>query len=112
VRKILVILFISIATPMLASAASSDVDNILKVEVSDAFFTIYSTDGDFGKQGCTVGNPIAFKVSDFPNSHDQMLSIALSAYVSGKKVSMWFSGCHDSPWSGTMPKATSIVIQD
>lgn len=111
-KKILVVMLLAIVTPVLINAASSDIEKILKVEVTEDFFTIYSIDGDFGKQECTTGNPIAFRVSDFPNSHDKMLSIALSAYVSGKKVSMWFSGCQNSPWSGTMPKPTSIVIQD
>jgi hypothetical protein len=98
-----------LALPMLAGAVSSNKVKIARVEVTDAFFTIYAVSGDFGKQTCDVGNPIAFRNEDFPN-HSQMLSTALAAHMSGKEVTMWFNGCQASPWSGTMPKPTSLVI--
>ena len=107
-KKIVALLFL---LSSLSFAGGSGSHKLLKVEVTETYFTIYSADGDFNKESCDVGNPIAFKRSDFPNGYDSMLSTALAAHASGKKIIMWFSGCQASPWSGTMPKPTSIVIE-
>ena len=96
--------------PSMVNAVSSNKTKILRVEVTDVFFTIYAANGDFVKQTCDVGNPIAFRIEDFPNSHGQMLSTALTAFSTGKEVTMWFNGCQESPWSGTMPKPSSLVV--
>ena len=107
-RKIIVILFF---LPLTAFAGPSGKRQILQVEVTDVFFTVYSAGAEFNKESCDVGNPIAFKRADFPDGYDGMLSTALAAYMGGKEIEMWFVGCQQSPWSGTMPMPSSIVIK-
>jgi len=109
-NKIFLAIILSLV-PAVVLADASGKRKLLQVEVTDTFFTIYSAEGDFDKETCDIGNPIAFQRADFPSGYDSMLSIALSAHISGKQVEMWFSGCQASPWGGTMPKPTSIVLK-
>jgi len=109
VKEISLILLI---VPMIAIAGSSGDRKLLQVEVTDVFFTVYSVSTPFANEACDVGNPIAFRREDFPGGYDSMLSTALAAYMGGKKISMWFNGCQPSPWTGTMPQPTSIIIKD
>jgi len=104
--------------PSISFAEGSGNREILRVEVGDGGFNIYAVEGNFGSALCaggeasTVNNPISFKQQDFPNGYAHMLSTALSAYMAGKKVSMWYVGCQDSPWgNGRMPKPSTIVVR-
>ena len=104
------ILFGLLLIPALSFAGNSGERQISRVEVTEDFFTVYAA-SPFEKETCDVGSPIAFKREDFPEGYKSMLSTALAAHMANKKITMWFNGCQESPWSGTMPKPTSIVIQ-
>ena len=101
-----------------AIAEGSGDHSILRVEVGENGFNIYSESGNFGSAACgngsssAVNHAIAFKQSDFPNGYSHLLSTALAAYMGGKKISMWYVGCQDSPWNnGDMPKPSTLVIK-
>ena len=91
-------------------AASSGVRSILRVEVTDTFFTVYSANGDIGNEGCQDSAKVVFRRGDYPQGYDSMLSIALSAHLSNRHITMWLNGCKVGPWGKTLPKAGSIVV--
>ena len=96
--------------PFNIHAAGSGEKYILKVEVTDSFFTVYSENGAIGNEGCEDSAKVVFWREDFPNGYSSMLSVALSAHMAGKKVTMWLNGCKSGPWGKTLPKAGSIVV--
>ena len=113
----LAVIFLAIL-PFTALAEGSGDHSILRVEVGDNGFNIYSSGGDFGPAACaggsssTVNYAISFKQVDFPNGYPHLLSTALTAYMGGKTVSMWYAGCQQSPWNnGNMPKPVTLVIK-
>ena len=117
IMKKLVVLFLAIL-PALAQAESSGDHGLLRVEVGDTGFNIYASDGDFGSAACASGgasninHAVSFRQSDFPNGYSHLLSTALAAHMGGKKVSMWYVGCQDSPWNnGKMPKPATLVVK-
>ena len=94
-----------------SAAVGSGDFNVLRVEVTDTFFTVYSASGAVTNDNCQDGTKVVFWRSDYPSGYDSMLSTALAAHMGGKKISMWFSGCKAGPWGSTLPKAESIVIK-
>lgn len=118
-RKLVLLLLLLLANlPFTALAEGSGDYSILKVEVGESGFNIYSSGGNFGSAACADGSPstvnhvISFKKVDFPNSYPHLLSVALAAYMGGKNVSMWYAGCQLSPWNnGNMPKPVTLVIK-
>lgn len=96
--------------PACFSAVGSGEFNILRVEVTDAFFTVYSASGPIASDNCEDRSKVVFWRADYPNGYDSMLSVALAAHMGNKKVSMWLDGCKAGPWKQTLPKAESIVL--
>ena len=104
--------------PFTAVANGSYPILIDRIEVSDTGFNMYSSGGDFTAANCadgsksTVNSVISFRQTDYPNGYDNILSVALAAQASRKKVTMWYSACQPSPWNnGNMPKASTLVIR-
>lgn len=97
-------------TPACFSAVVSGEFNILRVEVTDTFFTVYTASGPITNDNCEDGYKVVFWRTDYPNGYDSMLSVALAAHMGNKKVSMWLDGCKMGPWGKTLPKAGSVVI--
>jgi len=111
-------MFIMLLTPLMSLAENSGDHNVLRVEVGDDGFNLYSSNTDFGAAACvgggvsTVNNAVSFKQADFPNGYSHMLSTALAAFMGGKKVSMWYVGCQTSPWgNGDMPMPATLVVK-
>ncbi|WP_345880987.1 hypothetical protein [Shewanella algae] len=96
--------------PACFSAVGSGEFNILKVEVTETFFTVYSASGAITNDTCEDGSKVVFWRTDYPNGYDSMLSVALAAHMSNRKVTMWLDGCKPGPWGKTLPKAGSIVV--
>lgn len=92
------------------SAVGSGEFNILRVEVTESFFTVYSASGPINHDNCEDGNKVVFWRADYPNGYDSLLSTALAAHMSKTKVSMWLNGCKTGPWGKTLPKADSLVV--
>lgn len=92
------------------AATGSGAKTIDSVEVTDAFFTVYFSDGAATSDNCQQSDKVVFWKTDYPNGYSSMLSTALTAFSAGKKVTMWFNGCKIGPWNQTLPKADSIVI--
>lgn len=92
------------------SAVGSGEFNVLRVEVTNTFFTVYSGSGPITNDNCEDGNKVVFWRADYPDGYNSMLSVALAAHMGNKKVSMWLDGCKAGPWGKTLPKAESIVV--
>ena len=107
--RIVFILLLTVA-PLCFSAVGSGEFNILKVEVTDTFFTVYSASGSVMNDGCEDGSKIVFWRTDFPGGYDSMLSVALAAHMGNRKVSMWLDGCKVGPWGKRLPIPRSIVV--
>lgn len=41
---------------------------------------------------------------------DRMTSMAMTAVASGKKISMWLSGCAPVPWYASAPRAVTMAL--
>lgn len=93
-----------------AHAVGSGEFNILKVEVTETFFTVYSASGTVISDDCQDGSKIIFWRADYPKGYESMLSTALAAHMGKKKVSMWFNGCKMGAWNQMLPKPESIVV--
>ncbi|TRY33417.1 hypothetical protein [Aliiglaciecola sp. M165] len=44
-----------------------------------------------------------------PAKQDKV-SIALAAFMGGKKINSWFAGCQDTPWGYSVPVMYNITI--
>ena len=91
------------------SAGSGEID-ILRVEVTDRYFTVYSANENIGTEGCQDQGKVVFWRDDFTTGYDSMLSAGLAAHMVNKKITMWLNGCKAGPWGKTLPIAASIVI--
>jgi len=92
-------------------SGNSGTRTISRVEASDTFFTIYSSGTAFDNtEGCEDTTKVVFWAVDAPDGHKKMMSLAISAMMSGKQVSMWFNGCKMGPWNKTLPTPTTINI--
>lgn len=64
--------------------------------------------GDFqNPDQCATSSVVVLQAKD-AEELNRMLSIAMTAMLSGRKVSMWLVGCAPVPWFPTAPLATSI----
>lgn len=113
-KSILAALGLSVSLALSGAAHAGSISaktKIDRVEVTDTMFAIYPVGGSFGsKESCEGDGVIVFNVADFPNSHAQMLSIALAAKATGREVTMWSSGCQTTVWGYTVAKAGSLVM--
>lgn len=110
IKKMLAVAFSLVWSLPAWSAVNSGNISIDRVEVTDAFFTIYSASGPVVNDNCEDSGKVVFWRADYPNGYDSLLSVALSAHMSDKKISMWLDGCKSGPWGKTLPKAGSIVV--
>lgn len=92
------------------AAVDSGPRSVARVEVSEAFFTVYFADAGGPNDGCQQTDKVVFWRADFSGSYKEFLSVALVAAAGNKKVSMWFNGCKLGPWGATLPKPESIVV--
>ncbi|MCJ8271425.1 MAG: hypothetical protein MJK04_18760 [Psychrosphaera sp.] len=115
-NKLILVLLVMLSGS--AFAEGSQDHNILRIEVGDGGFNLYLIGSNFTASTCspgvlsTVNDVISFAQTDFPNGYSHMLSTAMTAFTTKKKVSMWYSGCQTSPWNNDqMPKPTTLVIK-
>lgn len=92
------------------SAANSGERKISRVQVAEGWFAIHPDKPFDNKKNCEDVTTVIFWEEDFPKSHDQMLSTALTAFASDKKISMWLRGCKMGVWGKTLPHAGTINL--
>lgn len=113
-KSILAALGLSVSLALSGAAhagATSDKNKIERIEVSDTMFAIYPANGGFvNKESCERNDVMVFAVADFPNSHNQLLSIALAAKATDREVTMWLSGCQTTIWGYTVAKPATLVM--
>lgn len=110
-KKLLLVSLMTVASTSNAGVGSGDF-GIARVEVTETFFTVYSSSGPITHENCQDAGKVVFWRTDFPNGYETMLSAALAAYMGDKNVSMWLNGCKAGPWGQTLPKPTTIVVKD
>ncbi|UTW46443.1 hypothetical protein KFE80_06070 [bacterium SCSIO 12696] len=108
-RNILAISMLAFTSVSFSSVGTGEF-NILKVEVTDTFFTVYSASGAVANDGCEQADKMVFWRADYPNGYDSLLSVALAAHMGNKKITMWMDGCKLGPWGKALPKPGSIVV--
>lgn len=111
IQTLIFVGLLAVASGSNAAVGSGDF-GIAQVEVTDTFFTVYSSSGPIVHEKCQDANKVVFWRSDFPNGYETMLSTALAAYMGNKNVSMWLNGCKAGPWGLTLPKPITIVVKN
>lgn len=59
--------------------------------------------------GCAKNDVVGLSMSDAKEA-DRMLSMAMTAIASGKKLSIWVNGCKGSPWSPSVPQVYAMTF--
>lgn len=59
---------------------------------------------------CATSNVVVLQAAN-EKEFDRMMSIALTAAASGKKINMWFIGCVPVPWHASAPRAVSMAFE-
>ena len=107
-KKILIALSV-LATTQIAMAAATPVTKIKDLYVYDNYI-VMKMEKKHSKGGCSkaTANEYLYLATN-TDGGKKMYSAALSAYISGKKVRLGFSGC--SAWgSTTIPKAYGLSL--
>lgn len=82
--------------------------SVIHIENGETFIMFYQPINN--PDNCPSSNTITFPTSS-PN-YQGTLSILMTALATGKKISIWVSGCSYTPWGNTAPKAYAIQIAD
>ena len=75
---------------------------------SDQYISVSPTVAFNNPDGCT-STAVAFIVAGAQGYREKM-SVALTAQATRPKVDMWFVGCTNSPFGGTVPVIWNITV--
>jgi len=81
----------------------------IKIEGS-SFIMIHATSAWSNPDGCSKSDQAMVLMSD--NARQEKLSLAISAYMSGKKIGFWLSGCSQTPWGYSVPNVYTMTVSD
>ncbi len=59
--------------------------------------------------GCARSDVVGLSMGD-AKEVERMLSMAMTAIASGKKLSIWVNGCKGSPWSPSVPQVYAMTF--
>jgi len=106
------LMLLIVAIPCLVSAAgNSGWRNIKNVRIESAsFIAIYPTSDFDNPDNCGKSTMAMIPFSDI--SKEAKLSVALAAYMGGKRVQTYMMGCESTPWGYTVPVVYNLVIGD
>ncbi len=100
-----------VLSPLVNAAGNSGWRTIKQIKIESAnFITIYPTVDFENPDECGKSNMAMIKFSDL--SKDAKLSVALAAYMGGKRIQTYMAGCEPTPWSYTVPVVYNLVIGD
>lgn len=109
--KIISLILLCIYSTSLYANGSSGWRTIKKVQVEgDSYIVIHPSVAWENPDFCGTANYAVIPLID--NASDKKLSVALSAYMSGKKLGLWFTGCKKTPWGDTAPIIYTLTISD
>jgi len=110
IQSILVVMLMSsIATPVVHAAGSGGTVALTKVDVDQGQVFLSGT-GMVNPDGCLAyTRPVILNTNP---QFDQLLSVSLTAMATGKKVALWFSGCHATFWSTSEPVIVAVTLLD
>jgi len=105
----LILLFISSTT--LWANGSSGWRTIKQVQIEGtSYIVIRPTTAWDNPDVCGTVDYAIIPMTDVAS--DKKLSVALSAYMSGKKLGLWFTGCVQTPWGVTAPIIYTLSVGD
>lgn len=93
-----------IAGPALADGGSG---NVVPTQVHVEGGTVYVI-GTFSNPDQCVASTVAILSPANTDELARMMSMAMTASASGKKISLWFSGCGPTPWQSSAPRAVAM----
>ena len=83
--------------------------NIVRVKIEGkSFISVHSETPWANPDGCGQSNLAIIPMTD--EAHHAKLSLALSAFMGGKKISLWLTGCQQTPWGYTAPVIYTMNI--
>lgn len=109
-RLILTITFLNAWANVYADGSSGErelkyvrvVDNLM-ITATAATGTTFNNPDNCGDSSIAVVNATEAGA-------DKKLTLMLSAFMSGKKIGMWFNGCVSTPWGYTAPHVYTIYV--
>lgn len=93
-----------IAEPALADGGSG---NVVPTQVHVEGGSVYVI-GTFSNPDRCVASTVAILAPANTDELARMMSMAMTASASGKKISLWFSGCGPTPWQSSAPRAVAM----
>lgn len=109
-KAILMLIIMCFAQQSFANG-SSGTRGVKYIKVEDAFATFIYPDTPFlNPDNCGNTTMAMIKFSD--PAKDDKVALTLAAYMGGKKISAWFTGCASTPWGYTVPVMYNITIRD
>jgi len=107
----IVFMFLTIYSCFLSAAGSSGLRNITNVAIEGSSF-IHIRAATAWDNPDTCGNSDIAIIPASDLTYQAKLSMALSAYMGGKKVIFWFVNCQQTPWGYTAPVVYSMNVGD
>lgn len=103
-RMAVILASLMIAGPALADGGSG---NVVPTQVHVEGGSVYVI-GSFSNPDRCVASTVAILVPANTDELARMMSMAMTASASGKKISLWFSGCGPTPWQSSAPRAVAM----
>jgi len=105
------LLLLCLSSTSLYANGSSGWRTIKQVQIEGAsYVVIHPTTAWDNPDSCGTGAYAIIPLTD--NTSDKKLSVALTAYMSGKKLGLWFTGCKQTPWGVTAPIIYTLSVGD
>jgi hypothetical protein len=83
--------------------------NIINVKIEGKnFVAVYSDNPWLNPDSCGKSNLAIVPLTD--EAYREKLSVALSAFMGGKRLALWLTGCQQSPWGYTVPVIYTMTI--
>lgn len=107
--KTILILSLLLVTQFSFANGSSGWRTIKNVKVEGSIATFVHPDTPF-KNPDNCGNTTMAMIKFNDPAKEDKVALVLSAFMGGKGVSSWFTGCADTPWGYTVPVMYNISI--
>lgn len=100
-----------LCTNICLGAGNSGYQNIKSIKIEgEQFVAVYPAEAFLNPDNCEKSNIVIIQGSD--TYLDKKLSLVLAAYMGGKKIQTYMTGCTSTPWGYTAPVVFNVVIAD
>lgn len=98
-----------LVAPLASAQAAGGSGNVTPTAVHVEGGNVYIQGSFSNPDGCAMSTSIALAPVN-TDEQQRMVSMAMTAIVANKKISMWLSGCGPTPWSASAPKAVAMTL--